>query len=69
VSRVTGPGYFVSRRRQPRFSNDNERNATGTALVWDVYRAAARARWVGQVVACSADEAIETAAVEFHTEG
>jgi hypothetical protein len=36
--------------------------------VWSVYRAAARARWIGQVVAASADAAIEAAAVEFKTD-
>jgi hypothetical protein len=35
---------------------------------WDVYRAAARARWIGRVVASSADAAVETAAVEFNTD-
>jgi hypothetical protein len=35
---------------------------------WDVYRAAARARWIGRVVAPSADAAIEAAAVEFNTD-
>jgi hypothetical protein len=29
--------------------------------LWSVYRAAARARWVGQVIAADADEAIEAA--------
>ena len=37
-------------------------------LCRSVYRAAARARWVGQVVASTADEAIETVAVEFRTD-
>jgi hypothetical protein len=36
--------------------------------VWSVYRTAARARWVGQVVAADGDEAIEAAAVEFGTD-
>jgi hypothetical protein len=36
--------------------------------VWSVYRAAARARWIGQVVAASADAAVEAAAVEFRTD-
>lgn len=35
---------------------------------WDVYRAAARARWVGQVIAADADEAIQAAAAEFQTD-
>ena len=35
---------------------------------WDVYRAAARAKWVGQVIATSADEAIEAAAAEYRTD-
>jgi hypothetical protein len=34
---------------------------------WDVYRAAVCARWVGRVIAHSADAAIEAAAVEFKT--
>jgi hypothetical protein len=34
---------------------------------WDVYRAAATARWVGRVIAAGADEAI-AAPVEFRTE-
>jgi hypothetical protein len=37
-------------------------------FAWDVYRSAARARWVGQVVAGNANEAIEAAAVEFRTD-
>jgi hypothetical protein len=36
--------------------------------VWSVYRAAARARWIGQVVASTADEAVEAAAIEFKTD-
>jgi len=36
--------------------------------LWHIYRAAARARWVGQVVASNADEAIEAAAVEYRTD-
>ncbi len=39
-----------------------------TRYVWEVYRAAARARRVGQVVASTADEAIKAAAVEFKTD-
>jgi hypothetical protein len=35
---------------------------------WDVYRAAARARWIGRIIASSADAAIEAAAVEFKTD-
>jgi hypothetical protein len=55
--------------RLPRPSNDNARDAKPAArFVWDVCRAAARARWIGQVVAEAADEAIEAAAVEFRTE-
>jgi hypothetical protein len=57
------------KRRPPRPSNDNKRNAKpATRYAWDVYRAAARARWVGQIIAETADEAIEAAAVEFRTE-
>jgi hypothetical protein len=36
--------------------------------VWSVSRAAARARWIGQVVAASADAAIELAALKFRTD-
>jgi hypothetical protein len=35
---------------------------------WDIYRAASRARLVGQVIARSADEAIEAAADVFNTD-
>jgi hypothetical protein len=55
--------------RKPPSANDNRRNATPTVrFAWDVYRAAARARWIGRVVAASASEAIEAAAVEFNTD-
>jgi hypothetical protein len=37
-------------------------------FAWDIYRAAARARWVGQVIASTAGEAIEAAAAEFKTD-
>jgi hypothetical protein len=36
---------------------------------WDVYRAAARSRWIDQVIASTADEAVRAAAVEFKTDG
>jgi hypothetical protein len=49
-----------------RAANDNDRRAMPRVrFAWDVYRAAARAKWVGQVIAADADEAIEAAAVEF----
>ena len=48
-------------------ANDNDANPPPPPR-WDVYRAASRARWVGQVIATSADEAIATAAVEFNTD-
>jgi hypothetical protein len=51
----------------PRPANDNSAN-TPPLPRWDVYRAASRARWVGQVVAISADAAIEAAAVEYRTD-
>jgi hypothetical protein len=55
--------------KRPRPSNDNSRNPPPMPrYAWDVYRAAARARWVGQVIAHSADAAIEEAAVEFNTD-
>jgi hypothetical protein len=58
------------RRRQVAApANDNTPNAMPVVrFAWDVYRAAARARWVGQVIASDADEAIEAAAVEFGTD-
>jgi hypothetical protein len=49
------------RHRPGRQDKPSPRNA------WDVYRAAARARWVGRVIAADAHEAIEAAAVEFRT--
>lgn len=59
------------RRRQPvtRAANDNKRNPPHRQrYAWDVYRAAATARYVGQVIAADAAEAIEAAAVEFKTD-
>lgn len=50
-------------------SNDNKRSTKPRQrFVFDVYRAAARARWIGQVVAPTADAAIKAAAVEFKTD-
>ena len=50
-------------------ANDNKPNAKPVVrFAWDIYRAAARARWVGRVIAADADEAIEVAAVEFSTD-
>jgi hypothetical protein len=52
-----------------RSANDNKRNAPPLQrYAWDVYPAAARARWIGQVIASTADEAIDAAAVEFETD-
>jgi hypothetical protein len=57
------------RSRLPRPSNDNSRTAkAGPRYAFDVYRAAARARWIGRVVAHNADAAIEAAAVGFRTD-
>jgi hypothetical protein len=58
------------RRRTPaQAANDNKPNAEHVVrFVWDVYRAAARSRWIGQVIAADAGEAIEAAAVEFRTD-
>jgi hypothetical protein len=54
--------------KRPRPANDNFANAPPMQrYAWDIYRAAARARWIGRVVAPSADTAIE-AAVEFSTD-
>jgi hypothetical protein len=33
-------------------------------FAWDIYRAAARARWTGRVIASSVDEAVNSAAIE-----
>jgi hypothetical protein len=50
-------------------ANDNKPGVRPSLrYVWDVYRAAARARYVGQVIAADADEAIRAAAVEFKTD-
>jgi hypothetical protein len=59
----------MKRQSSLRGANDNARNPPRMQLhAWDVYRAAARARWIGRVVASSADAAVETAAVEFNTD-
>ncbi len=55
--------------RRPTTANDNRRNAPPQQrYAFDVYRAAARARWIGRVIASDAAEAIEVAAVEFRTD-
>jgi hypothetical protein len=55
--------------RQPASANDNRRNAKPTRrYAFDICRAAARARWIGQVIVGDADEAIQAAAVEFSTD-
>jgi hypothetical protein len=60
------------RRRQDaptQTANDNKPGVRPSLrYVWSAYRAAARARWVGQVVASTADEAIDVAAVEFRAD-
>jgi hypothetical protein len=59
------------RRETPlRVANDNKPGVVKLSLrhVWDVYRAAARARYVGQIVASTTAEAIEAAAVEYRTD-
>jgi hypothetical protein len=56
-------------RRQPRAANDNRADTKpAQRFMWDVYRAAARARWVGQVIAITSDEAVASAAIEFNTD-
>jgi hypothetical protein len=56
-------------RRKPLIANDNKPDAPSMQrFAWDVYRAAARARWIGRVISSTADEAIEAAAVEFKTD-
>jgi hypothetical protein len=55
--------------KRPRPFNDNKRNAKPPPrFVFDIYRAAARARWVGRGGNDAADTAIEAAAVEFKTD-
>jgi hypothetical protein len=58
------------RREAPgRADNDNRPGDKPVVrFAWDVYRAAARSRWVGQVIAADATEAIEAAAVEFRAD-
>jgi hypothetical protein len=64
---VNLPG--MKRRTSPRGANDNCRNpAPMQRYTWDVYRAAARARWIGRVIASGADAAVEAAAIEFNTD-
>ncbi len=55
--------------RRPTSANDNKRHVEPKRrFAFDIYRAAARSRWLGQVIAHSVDEAIEAAAVEFNTD-
>jgi hypothetical protein len=55
--------------KRPSPSNDNSQNPPSMKrYTWNIYRAAARARWLGLVVAGDANEAIEAAAVEFGTD-
>jgi hypothetical protein len=54
-------------RRKLRPSNLNSCNPP-PALPFRRYRAAGLARWVGQIIATSADEAIEAAAIKFRTD-
>jgi hypothetical protein len=55
--------------KRPSRSNDNSRNRPPIPrYTWDIYRAAARARWLGRVVAGDATEAIEAAAVALGTD-
>lgn len=55
--------------RRSHSANDNRRNAPPMRRwAWDVYRAAAKARWVGRVEAPTAEAAIEAAAMEFDSD-
>jgi hypothetical protein len=61
--------HETPRRAALRSANDNSRNPPHRQrFAWDVYRAAARARYVGQVIAANADEAIEAAPVDYRTD-
>jgi hypothetical protein len=66
---LAGVPVNVLGMKRPRPSNDNKRKAKPLPrFVFDIYRAAAWARWLGRVVAPTADAAIEAAAVEFKTD-
>jgi hypothetical protein len=54
--------------RRPRIANDNARNAPPLQrYAWHIYRADARARWGGRVIASTVAASIAAAAVEFST--
>jgi len=38
------------------------------SLLWDIYRAASKAKWTGSVEAADADAAVQAAAIEFKTD-
>jgi hypothetical protein len=79
IAPVRSPGQCVGampnkprRRATPpaHAANDNKSGVRPLPrYVWDVYRAAARPRWVGQVIAADVTEAIEAAAVEYPYSG
>jgi hypothetical protein len=55
------------KRQHP--ANGNSRNRPfRQRYAWDVYRAAARMRYLGQIIAPDATEAIEAAAVEYRAD-
>jgi len=56
------PGAFGKRTSDPSYCEA----APIRRYAWDVYCAAARARWGGRVVAGSVDAVIEAAAVEYN---
>jgi hypothetical protein len=64
------PKKLRQRRETPlRAANDNKLGVRPSLrYVWSVYCAAARARWIGQVVASTTDEAVEAAALDFKTD-
>jgi hypothetical protein len=66
LASVTGLCRPESTARSPNLNSCNP--SPRPRYLFDVYRAAARAHWVGQVIATSADAAIVTAAVEFRTD-
>jgi hypothetical protein len=54
---------------RPTSANDNRRNVPLLRrFAWGIDRTAAQARWIGRVIASTAGEAIEAAAVDLDTD-
>jgi hypothetical protein len=52
---------------KPPSVNDNKRKQV-RRFAFDIYCVAAKAQWIGRVIASTHDEAVEAAAVEFKTD-